>query len=530
MSDTVSPLVKVLTGEELAAEIKLIQARSCVTMVPGDDVRLLRYARNPIRFDLTGVVVGSVAELPEAPELGALTIMRSPLRSLEGIGRYRRLHKVEIPDTLVTDLRPILELPDLVRLDVRGCPLDRHSYEEVLPELMRRVKVKKRIQFSPREDWELTREMYERGLYFTYSRREAKNTPKLRYPEGPPVTDKPAEDEWLVDPKDLRELLADPELTAKGLWDRLEARWSPEAALLVAKFLNEAIERGRREREEARARWAAWVAAHHEVRWGREAVGRWKDESPTQAWGEALELVLARFPDVPWQRSDEADVARVEANEGCGTSKLPPFPVWYRDALGVCMGPAMWPEDAPVPAGVELDAEGKPKMSSLATVRFGGGWGLSEWVRASPGEYYLHPGARFPPEDVEQVAKWGLLPIGDNVEHVLAIALYDPDDHRIYQFPMSTMWEILLDEDEDEDDVGDDALGELRTYFTGLELPPLDRVTRVRHPEATPVFQNWAEMWFYVESLTYDPVTFKRLPVKKLSAKHRRLYDRLRRS
>jgi len=386
------------------------------------------------------------------------------------------------------------------------------------------------VKYSSREDWELIRAMYERGWHFTYYRHHPEWSASLRYPEGPPLTEDPVADFRHVTTTDLRRLLDEPGMTKEVLWERLLTLYREQDKKLAA-ALQKAIEESAREKEEAKAEWAAWAAEHIEVGWGRDVAGRWKDDSVGQAWGRGLGLVLARFPEVPWARLDEEEVARREKSAGCANGKLPPLPGWYRDALKVCSGPAMWPDDAEPPPGGEVDADGVRLFGSLASVRFGGA-GLSSWMAGSPGDYYLYPGARFGPEDVETIAKWGLLPIGDNASEVLAIALYDPEDRHIYQFAMSTLWEDLsYDDDFDDDEDYEAAAARLASKAgpAGLELPPLDRVTPERHPESFVVFRDWWDMWSHVVSITYDPATFKRLPLKKLPPDLRRLHRQLRR-
>jgi hypothetical protein len=104
----------------------------------------------------------SFAPLGEVgPDLASLEFRSVDLDDLSWIANANWLKWLELSYTLVTDLRPLLDHPGLVDFKFKGCPIDEHSWYEVLPKI---EAFDGHTPYFPESAWKLCRTLHEAGL------------------------------------------------------------------------------------------------------------------------------------------------------------------------------------------------------------------------------------------------------------------------------------------------------------------------------------------------------------------------------
>src|SRR5262249_30683385 len=66
--------------------------------------------------------LSSIEELESMAELKALGLTACPVSGIDVLAGLRKLTSVQLSGTKVTNVRPLTTLPELRRLDLRGCP------------------------------------------------------------------------------------------------------------------------------------------------------------------------------------------------------------------------------------------------------------------------------------------------------------------------------------------------------------------------------------------------------------------------
>ena len=84
------------------------------------------------------------------------------LTTLDWVADFPDLWGLDLRRTLVTDLRPLLETAPRFRLQLMACPIDEHSWHEVLPALGKRH-LEQDPNF-PESAWKICRTLHEAGL------------------------------------------------------------------------------------------------------------------------------------------------------------------------------------------------------------------------------------------------------------------------------------------------------------------------------------------------------------------------------
>ncbi|MGY3056212.1 Leucine-rich repeat (LRR) protein [Streptomyces sp. TE3672] len=113
-------------------------------------------------LQLTGCDPVDLSQLGELPELFSLVVNFSNLKDLTGIGeRFPRLRRFEAGMNRIEDLTPLLECPNLRRLDIRGNPLSEDSFREI-PQKLKSNGV--RVSLSEEPDWRMNLELQRHGL------------------------------------------------------------------------------------------------------------------------------------------------------------------------------------------------------------------------------------------------------------------------------------------------------------------------------------------------------------------------------
>src|SRR5690554_675947 len=111
--------------------------------------------------------------------LRTLTIKQSTLANIAGIGELTKLHKVNFAFNLIKDISPLLDLPELYWLDLRGNPLSENSYYEIVPQLLNN---EVHPDVDDEETWRLCCEIHRRDPRAAYGG-DGYTTPRLVVPE-----------------------------------------------------------------------------------------------------------------------------------------------------------------------------------------------------------------------------------------------------------------------------------------------------------------------------------------------------------
>jgi hypothetical protein len=95
------------------------------------------------------------------PALSRFRLRSVDITTLAWMAEAHWLKWLELSYTLVTDLRPLLDHPNLFSFRFKGCPIDEHSWYEVLPKLKA---FRKHTPYFPESAWKLCRTLHEAGL------------------------------------------------------------------------------------------------------------------------------------------------------------------------------------------------------------------------------------------------------------------------------------------------------------------------------------------------------------------------------
>jgi hypothetical protein len=356
------------------------------------DLEGIEHFTNVESVELLGCDLGALDAFTTMPKLRMLRVLCTSVTDISALRRCERLVEVELNFTLVEDISPLLEVPNLHWVRLFGNPLSIDSYDRVLPRLQERVVDAWRkppiVEVSPRKEWQIARKIKDARLAIAFGSVPRSGTYSIVRPgvggEGRPV-------DFLQAGFDFMEktLAEDPKFAEHAMFHKF----------FTQDWVDQSLSRFR----------AQWLAGNHRdaYEWVDANV---KEESQRSGYFN----FISRF------NRELFFVETAERLAGLEAVHKVQFPEWWKRLRH-------W-----VLAGV------RPHESSVQ-LRFNAF--ESESITRKQGVYkvgwlgYYNPGDR-----ALFLDRCGMFPIGDIASQrdlgnsMLAINVRQPDDPRIYEF------------------------------------------------------------------------------------------------
>ncbi|MEH2222252.1 hypothetical protein [Nostoc sp.] len=138
------------------------------------DLSLLQHCTNLDHLEIHASDVKNLDVLRHLEKLNTLKVTCSTVEDIQSLADCRTIENLDLSFTFVHDLSPLMELPNLRRGNLLGNPWYANSYNELRPQLLTTPVEKWQkppiIEFSRQDDWELTRQLWDRGLQACFGR------------------------------------------------------------------------------------------------------------------------------------------------------------------------------------------------------------------------------------------------------------------------------------------------------------------------------------------------------------------------
>lgn len=138
------------------------------------DLSLLQHCTNLDHLEIHACDVENLDVLTDLEKLKTLKVTCSTVEDIQSLTNCRAIENLDLSFTFIQDLSPLMELPNLRRGTLLGNPWNANSYNELRPKLLATPIEKWQkppiIEFSRQDDWELTRQLWDRGLRACFGR------------------------------------------------------------------------------------------------------------------------------------------------------------------------------------------------------------------------------------------------------------------------------------------------------------------------------------------------------------------------
>ena len=138
------------------------------------DLSLLQHCTNLDHLEIHACDVENLDVLTDLEKLKTLKVTCSTVEDIQSLTNCRAIENLDLSFTFVQDLSPLMGLPNLRRGTLLGNPWNSNSYNELRHELLATAVEKWQkppiIEFSPQDDWELTCQLWDRGLRACFGR------------------------------------------------------------------------------------------------------------------------------------------------------------------------------------------------------------------------------------------------------------------------------------------------------------------------------------------------------------------------
>lgn len=338
------------------------------------------FGRLPDLWFLAVIDAGQL-EIQELPRrLEYLSLSNTDLVDIRALEHLQLVTRLELAESPIRDLTPLLSLPKLKKLRLYQLPLDAHSVEVVLPELEARgVKVNWTYKFEA-DALELGWALIDAGLPLLCLSADFIKAPGTGLPSLHNLTR-----------AQVLELAAEPGITVQAIWDRHYVEPVPTPPTKDPNAFD----------------WAA-----HKTHGRATDARQWVDDSALpDDWKAHLHTFINRFAEDTFEKWDADALAREEKICGCE------FPQWLRDVITTL---------DQLNAGYWL-FEFDPTVESRGIYR-----GDNPWFHQRP--------ARIGTSGAADCVAKGMLPFCDNTEEVLGISL-GGEDTGVYLFSIGKAME-----------------------------------------------------------------------------------------
>ncbi|MEH2168451.1 MAG: hypothetical protein V7K41_17710 [Nostoc sp.] len=138
------------------------------------DLSLLQHCPNLHHLEIHACDVENLDILTDLEKLRTLKVTCSTVENIQSLVNLRGIENLDLSFTFIQDLSPLMGLPNLRRGTLLGNPWNAKSYNELRPKLLT-TPVKKWqkppvIEFSRQDDWELTRQLWDKELRACFGR------------------------------------------------------------------------------------------------------------------------------------------------------------------------------------------------------------------------------------------------------------------------------------------------------------------------------------------------------------------------
>lgn len=139
-----------------------------LTLQHASDLSELRHCTRLRHLEIFASDVQDLSPLADLKALRHLTVVATPLEALAPLRALPDLEHLTLNFTHVRDVSPLVAMPALRRLELQGNPLTEESHELLTTQLSSAPAPKTgsppRLLMPSREGWEITRQLWERGM------------------------------------------------------------------------------------------------------------------------------------------------------------------------------------------------------------------------------------------------------------------------------------------------------------------------------------------------------------------------------